>query len=110
LRIQSVPAYVDTQGACSDLVSLTVSATTAPVVIAPVMNTTMWNHAAFQRNVQCLREDGMYVIEPALIFSAAELIRHGTPMYGGLGTFWRGALGVMQTLVAIMNHHRRKNA
>jgi hypothetical protein len=27
-----------------------------------------------------------------------------------LGTFWRGALGVMQTLVAAMNHHRLKNA
>ena len=25
-----------------------------------------------------------------------------------LGTFWRGALGVMQTLVAAMNHHRLK--
>jgi hypothetical protein len=97
-------------GACTDLLSMTVAATTAPVVIAPGMNTTMWNHAAVQRNVQRLREDGMYVIEPALIFSAAELIHAGTPMYGGLGTFWRGALGVMQTLVAIMNHHRLKNA
>ena len=59
-----------------------------------------------QRNVQHLREDSMYVIEPALIFSAVELVHHGTPMYGGLGTFWRGALGVMRTLVAVMNHHR----
>jgi hypothetical protein len=97
------------EGACSDLVSLTVAATTAPVVIAPGMNTTMWNHAAVQRNVQRLRHDGMYIIEPALIFSAVELVQHGTSMYGGLGTFWRGALGVMQTLIAIMNHHRRQN-
>jgi len=94
------------EGACADLLSLTVAATTAPVIIAPVMNTAMWNHAAVQRNVQRLRADGMYVIEPALIVSAADLAHHGTPMYGGLGTFWRGALGVMQTLIAAMNHHR----
>jgi len=94
------------EGACSDLLSLTVAATTAPVIIAPAMNTAMWNHAAVQRNVQRLREDGMYVIEPGLIFSAVELVHHGTPMYGGLGTFWRGALGVMHTLVAVMHHHR----
>jgi hypothetical protein len=31
------------EGVCSDLVSLTVSATTAPVVIVLGMNTTMWN-------------------------------------------------------------------
>jgi hypothetical protein len=48
----------------------------------------------------------MYVIESALIFSVVEFVHHGTPMCGGLGTFWRGALGVMQTLVAAMNHHR----
>jgi hypothetical protein len=75
------------EGTCADLLSLTVAATMAPVILAPAMNTTMWNHAAVQRNVQRLRDDGMYVIEPALIFSAAELVHHGTPMYGGLGTF-----------------------
>jgi len=95
-------------GACSDLLSMTVAATTAPVIIAPAMNTTMWNHAAVQRNVQRLRDDGMYVIEPTLIFSAVELVHQGTPMYGGLGTFWRGALGVIHTLIAVMNHHRRR--
>ena len=98
------------EGACSDLISLTVAATEAPVILAPVMNSRMWNHAAVQRNLQRLREDGVYLIEPALIFSAAELIHQGTPMYGGPGTFWRGALGVMQTLVAAMNHHRSRNA
>jgi phosphopantothenoylcysteine synthetase/decarboxylase len=96
------------QGACSDLLSLTVSATTAPVVVAPVMNTAMWNHAAVQRNIQLMRDDGMYVVEPSLIFAAAELNDHGEPMYGGAGTFWRGALGVMHTLEAAMEHHRRR--
>ena len=95
-------------GACSDLLSMTVAATTAPVVVAPVMNTAMWNHAAVQRNVQRMRDDGMYIVEPTLIFAAAELVNQGEPMYGGPGTFWRGALGVMHTLVAAMEHHRRK--
>jgi len=94
------------EGACSDLLSLTVAATSAPVVIAPAMNTGMWNHAAVQGNMQRLRDHGMYVIEPALIFSAAELARGSPAMYGGLGTFWAGALGVMHALAAAMRHHR----
>jgi hypothetical protein len=97
-------------GACSDLLSMTVAATMAPVIIAPAMNTAMWNHAAVQRNVQRLRDDGMYVIEPGLIFSAVELVHHGTPMYGGLGTFWQGALGVIHTLIAAMNHHQQRGS
>src|SRR5262245_14954795 len=43
------------EGACSDLLSLIVAATAAPVVIAPVMNTAMWNCAPVQRNIQRLR-------------------------------------------------------
>lgn len=97
-------------GTCSDLLSMTVAAATAPTIIAPCMNTAMWNHAAVQRNVQRLRDDGMYIIEPSLIFSATELVRQGSPMYGGLGTFWRGALGVMHALKAAMNHHRLRGA
>jgi len=58
--------------------------------------------------LQRLREDGLYIIEPTFIFSAVALVHHGTPMYGGLGTFWRGALGVMHTLVAVMHHDQRQ--
>jgi hypothetical protein len=68
-------------------VSLTVTATTAPVIIAPAMNTVMWNHAAVQRNVQRLCEEGISIIESTFIFSAAELVYYGMPMYSGLGTF-----------------------
>jgi hypothetical protein len=95
-------------GDCADLLSLTVSATTAPVVVAPVMNSAMWNHAAVQRNVQQMRDDGMYIVEPTLIFAASELVDQGESMYGGPGTFWRGAPGVMATLVAAMEHHRQR--
>lgn len=51
-------------GACSDLLSLVVCATRAPVVVAPSMNPAMWHHPATRRNVQLLRTDGVFVVEP----------------------------------------------
>jgi hypothetical protein len=87
---------------------MTAAATTAPLIVSPAMNTTVWIHAAVQRNVRYLRDDGIYIVEPALIFSAAELVHQGKPMYVGLGTFWRGAPGVMQMLAAAMQHHRER--
>ena len=93
-------------GACSDLLSLLVSATTAPIVVAPAMNDTMWNHRPVQRNVARIRDDGVYVIEPGLIFAASALAGGQPPMSGGPGTLWRGPLGVMQTLAAILDHHQ----
>jgi phosphopantothenoylcysteine decarboxylase/phosphopantothenate--cysteine ligase len=88
-------------GACTDLLALTVAATSAPVVLVPVMNAAMWNSAAVQRNAARLRDDGMYVVEPSLIFKATS-VREGNVMYGGPGTFWRGPLGLMQTLSAVI--------
>lgn len=49
-------------GACDDLLSLIVAATTAPVIVAPVMNDRMWQNAAIARNVARLRADGIYVV------------------------------------------------
>jgi phosphopantothenoylcysteine decarboxylase/phosphopantothenate--cysteine ligase len=34
------------------------------VVVAPAMNTQMWEHPATQRNVAILREQGVFVVEP----------------------------------------------
>jgi len=34
------------------------------VVIAPAMNTNMWEHPATQRNVNTLRDNGVFVVEP----------------------------------------------
>jgi phosphopantothenoylcysteine decarboxylase/phosphopantothenate--cysteine ligase len=53
-------------GACTDLLSLVVAATRAPVVVAPSMNVAMWDHAAVAANVRLLRERGVYVIEPTV--------------------------------------------
>ena len=51
-------------GACSDLISLVVAATAAPVVVAPSTNPAMWRHPPVQRNVAQLRADGRWVVEP----------------------------------------------
>lgn len=51
-------------GVADDFLSSTYLATTAPVMIAPAMNTTMWEQPATQRNVAQLREDGVHFVEP----------------------------------------------
>jgi phosphopantothenoylcysteine decarboxylase/phosphopantothenate--cysteine ligase len=51
-------------GVADDFLSSTYLACTAPVLIAPAMNTTMWEHPATQRNLRQLRADGVYFIEP----------------------------------------------
>lgn len=51
-------------GVADDFLTSTYLASTAPVIIAPAMNTTMWNHPATRRNLERLRADGVRVIEP----------------------------------------------
>jgi phosphopantothenoylcysteine decarboxylase/phosphopantothenate--cysteine ligase len=51
-------------GIADDFLSTTYLASTAPVLVAPAMNTTMWNHPATQRNLDRLRADGVQIIEP----------------------------------------------
>ncbi len=52
------------QGVADDFLTSTYLACTAPVLIAPAMNTFMWKHPATQRNLDQLRADGVRVIEP----------------------------------------------
>ncbi|HQZ96170.1 MAG TPA: bifunctional phosphopantothenoylcysteine decarboxylase/phosphopantothenate--cysteine ligase CoaBC [Pyrinomonadaceae bacterium] len=51
-------------GVADDFLSSTYLATTAPVMIAPAMNTTMWEQPATRRNVAQLRADGVHFVEP----------------------------------------------
>lgn len=51
-------------GVADDFLTSTYLAATAPVLIAPAMNTSMWHHPATRRNVAQLRADGVIVIEP----------------------------------------------
>ena len=52
-------------GFADDMVSLTVLASDAPVVVAPAMHSNMWLAQATQANVKTLRERGVHVIDPA---------------------------------------------
>lgn len=52
-------------GIADDMLSTTVLATRAPVMIAPAMNTGMWDNAATQENLQKLVSRGVHVVAPA---------------------------------------------
>jgi phosphopantothenoylcysteine decarboxylase/phosphopantothenate--cysteine ligase len=51
-------------GMADDLLSTTVLAFTGHILIAPAMNTAMWNKPAVQRNVRQLRDDGFVLVDP----------------------------------------------
>ncbi|WP_425229484.1 bifunctional phosphopantothenoylcysteine decarboxylase/phosphopantothenate--cysteine ligase CoaBC [Sphingomonas sp.] len=64
-----VPATADllasmATGRAHDLATTLLLATDKPVLAAPAMNVRMWQHAATQRNVAQLRDDGVTVLEP----------------------------------------------
>ena len=52
-------------GIADDLLTTLALATQAKVVIAPAMNTVMWQHPATQRNVKTLEERGAHFVYPA---------------------------------------------
>ena len=51
-------------GIADDFLTSTYLACTAPVLVAPAMNTTMLGHPATQRNLRQLRADGVHFVEP----------------------------------------------
>jgi phosphopantothenoylcysteine decarboxylase/phosphopantothenate--cysteine ligase len=51
-------------GISSDLLTATLLATRAPVIIAPAMHTEMWEHPAVQENLLTLQRRGVRVIAP----------------------------------------------
>lgn len=50
-------------GIADDLLTCTALAVTAPVVVAPAMNTHMWSHPATQANIRVLKERGVEVVD-----------------------------------------------
>jgi phosphopantothenoylcysteine decarboxylase/phosphopantothenate--cysteine ligase len=74
-------------GVADDFLTSTYLACAAPVLIAPAMNTKMWEHPATQRNLQQLRSDGVHIIEP----DAGEM---------ACGTIGPGRLSVPDRIVA----------
>ena len=51
-------------GLSTDLLTNTLLATRAPVVVCPAMHTEMWEHPAVQANIATLRARGVHVVEP----------------------------------------------
>src|SRR5436190_19525742 len=51
-------------GVADDFLSSTYLASNAPVLIAPAMNTTMWEQPVTQRNVAQLKADGVHFVDP----------------------------------------------
>lgn len=52
-------------GLADDLLTTTLLATEAPVLLAPAMHTQMWENPAVRENVAALRRQGRHVLDPA---------------------------------------------
>jgi phosphopantothenoylcysteine decarboxylase/phosphopantothenate--cysteine ligase len=64
-----VPATADllaryAGGFANDLLTTTLVATAAPVIVCPAMHTEMWEHPAVQENLRVLRARGVTVVPP----------------------------------------------
>lgn len=59
-------------GLSDEVLSATLLATRAPVLVAPAMHTEMWEHPATQRNMALLQSDGHHIVGPV-----------GGPLAGG---------------------------
>ena len=59
-------------GLSDEVLSATLLATRAPVLVAPAMHTEMWEHPATQRNMALLESDGHHIVGPV-----------GGPLAGG---------------------------
>ncbi|MEZ5138005.1 MAG: bifunctional phosphopantothenoylcysteine decarboxylase/phosphopantothenate--cysteine ligase CoaBC [Acidimicrobiales bacterium] len=64
-------------GRSSDLLTATLLATRAPVVVCPAMHTEMWEHPAVQDNLATLRRRGVLVVEPEAGRLAGGDVGHG---------------------------------
>ncbi|MEO0086523.1 MAG: bifunctional phosphopantothenoylcysteine decarboxylase/phosphopantothenate--cysteine ligase CoaBC [candidate division WOR-3 bacterium] len=51
-------------GIADDLLTTSVLACKCPIVIAPAMNVNMWEKKVVQRNIENLKKDGFFIIEP----------------------------------------------
>jgi len=64
-------------GIADDMLSTTILATTAPIIISPAMNTKMYENKIVQDNIEKCKKYGMEVIQPASGFLACRDIGPG---------------------------------
>ncbi|MCY4492996.1 MAG: bifunctional phosphopantothenoylcysteine decarboxylase/phosphopantothenate synthase [Acidimicrobiaceae bacterium] len=53
-------------GRSADLLTATILATRAPLVVCPAMHTEMWEQASVQENLEVLRGRGVHVVDPGI--------------------------------------------
>ncbi|HRI03601.1 MAG TPA: bifunctional phosphopantothenoylcysteine decarboxylase/phosphopantothenate--cysteine ligase CoaBC [Pyrinomonadaceae bacterium] len=82
-------------GVADDFLSSTYLATTAKVMVAPAMNTTMWEQPATQRNVAQLKADGVYFVEPVAGELACKTV--GTGKLEDVENIVKQALALLET-------------
>lgn len=82
-------------GVADDFLSSTYLASTAPVLIAPAMNTTMWEQPATQRNIAQLKTDGVRFVEPVAGELACKTV--GTGKLEDVENIVSQALGMLTT-------------
>ena len=51
-------------GLADDALSTLMLSFTGPVLLAPAMNSAMWEKPAVQRNIAMLRQDGVHIVDP----------------------------------------------
>jgi phosphopantothenoylcysteine decarboxylase/phosphopantothenate--cysteine ligase len=64
-------------GLADDLLTTSYLAFTGTVVLAPAMNSNMWNHPATQANLKTLRERGHVIVEPDAGYLACGMVGPG---------------------------------
>lgn len=64
-------------GICDDLISTLLIGADCPIVMAPAMNTRMWQHPSTQRNVEFLREAHVEFVGPDSGYLACKTIGPG---------------------------------
>ncbi len=70
-------------GICDDLISTSIVACKAPVVLVPSMNEAMWSNKAVQQNVEKLKSFGYHIIEPSSGYEIADMRQ----TYGAMPAF-----------------------
>jgi 3-polyprenyl-4-hydroxybenzoate decarboxylase len=69
-------------GDCSELVAALVLSTRAPVLVVPSMNPAMLGAPAVQRNLETLRQDGIWIADPAIGLEVAQAPAHRQLLWG----------------------------
>ena len=98
-------------GLADDLLTETALAHRGLVLVAPAMNTGMWEHAATRRNVELLRERGVTIVGPdcgelaegmvgvGRMAEPTEIVEHARVLLGGGDRGRRSALAGRRVLV-----------